>query len=213
MILKFLSPFSNKKNKSKFIKIKITMTENLLNYIIIGFTGILAVFSFVMWIEKMIKIILGNYILTGICLSATQAINLLVNYLNTDPTAKIIWLSYEIIAKFFDYGQTTLVLVLYAILLIIIYLKSKIMIQLPMDEWVQKSFFIILVPLTVISIILTLQIAILWINIIDANTLSTISSDSIAYKFFSLTPVRILLHWLATILITSELKINIKTNI
>ncbi|MEI8008875.1 MAG: hypothetical protein WCI00_05855 [bacterium] len=46
------------------------MTENLITYAIVIFVGILAIFAFTIGIEKMIKVILGNYILSSICLAA-----------------------------------------------------------------------------------------------------------------------------------------------
>jgi len=191
------------------------MTENLINYVIIGITGILAVFSFVMGIEKMIKIILGNYILTGICLAASQSLAIFVVFLSKTPEAKLLWISYDSLAKFFEYGQTTLILILYAILLVIIYLKSKISIQLPIDEAAQKGLYVLLVPMTVISIILTLQIAIMGIKVIDLQHLQTLSNGMTSWsplqQFFLLTPVRIFLHGIATIIITSELKISVKS--
>ncbi|MEI7558239.1 MAG: hypothetical protein WCJ45_05535 [bacterium] len=52
------------------------MTENLITYAIVVIIGILAIFSFSIGIDKMIRIILGNYILTSICLAAGQSITL-----------------------------------------------------------------------------------------------------------------------------------------
>ncbi len=163
----------------------------------------------------MIKIILGNYILTGICLAASQSLTILVAFLDKTPEASFLWLGYDTLARFFEYGQTTLVLILYAILLVIIYLKSKIAIQLPMDEAAQKGLYVLLVPMTVISIILTLQIAILGVKVIDVQHLQIISNEMTSWsplqQFVLLTPVRIFLHGIATIIITSELKISVKS--
>lgn len=65
--------------------------------------------------------------------------------------------------------------------------------------------------MTVLSMILTLQIAIMGINIINLQQLQLLASEvtknPIIYKFIAMTPVRILVHGLVTILITSELKI------
>jgi len=190
------------------------MTDNLLNYIVVGIVGILAVFSFVMGIEKMIKIILGNYILTTICLAAGESISLLANFLNKTPELKFFGISYESFANFFSFGKTTIVLILYAILLVIIYLKGKMHIKLPEDNNAKKWLYIILVPLTIISIILALQIALMGIKVLDASQLhilaDNIAGNNYMYRFLSLTPIRILLHGLTTILIASELKINFR---
>jgi hypothetical protein len=61
------------------------MTENLITYGIVILVGILVVFSFTIGIEKMIKIILGNYILSSICLAAGQSITLVVEIMKKTP--------------------------------------------------------------------------------------------------------------------------------
>jgi hypothetical protein len=61
------------------------MTENLITYGIIILVGILAIFSFTIGIDKMIKIILGNYILNSICLAASQSIDLRAKALRETP--------------------------------------------------------------------------------------------------------------------------------
>lgn len=190
------------------------MTDNLLNYIVIGVTSLLAIFSFVMWIEKMIKIIVWNYILTWICLAAGESITLLVNILNQTPEAKTLWILHAKLANFFTMGQTTFVLILYAALLVVIYLKSKLYIRLPADPNVQKSLYIILVPMTVISFVLTLQIALMGIKVLDVSQLTSVvkglAGNNYAYKFIAFTPLWILLHGIITIIITTELKVWLK---
>jgi hypothetical protein len=141
------------------------MTQNLITYILITIIGVLTIFSFVIGNEKMIKIILGNYILSSICLATSQSMLLLINYLNTTPGVTFMGLSSKTLSAFFTNGQTTIILIIYVILLVIIYKKSKINITIPLDVASQKMLQIILTPMTVISIILTLQIAIMGISI------------------------------------------------
>ena len=186
-------------------------------YLIVWVISILAVLSFVIWIEKMIKIILGNYVLSGICLAATQSLDILVKFLQQTPDVKFFGLSYLNFADFLISGQTTIILALYIALLLLIYHKSKIRISIPEDEIIKKALYIVLVPLTILSVILTLQIAIMWINVINVSALQALA-DSLTknpslYLFITLTPVWILIHGLATVLITSEIKITIKTDI
>jgi hypothetical protein len=77
--------------------------------------------------------------------------------------------------------------------------------------------YLVLVPLTVLSVILTLQIAIMWINVINISALQAfadwITKNPSLSLFITLTPVWILIHGLATVLITSEIKITIKTDV
>jgi hypothetical protein len=151
------------------------MTENLITYAIVILVGVLVIFSFTIGIEKMIKIILGNYILSSICLAASQSMNLAVEAMKKTPELSLMGFSYEKIANFLNNGNMTIVLILYIILLLVIFRTSKIKITLPDDEAIKKMLLIIFVPLTVISMILTLQIAILGINGISISALSSVA--------------------------------------
>lgn len=193
------------------------MTESLITYAIVILVGVLVVFSFTIGIEKMIKIILGNYILSSICLAAGQSISLLVEMMKKTPEIRFMGFSYDKIANFLNDGNMTIVLILYIVLLFIIFRTSKIKISLPNDEAIRKMLQLIFVPLTVISMILTLQIAILGINGINIVAISSVAqmvaNNIYMFQFVSLTPVWILLHGIVTILITSEFKISVKTDL
>lgn len=193
------------------------MTENFILYIIVWIIWLLSVFAFVVGVEKMIKIVLGNYILWSICLAASQSIDFLVNFFNATPELKTAWITFKTLWTFFADGKTIIVLILYAVLLVVIYKTSKIHVHLPEDPAMNKWLYILFVPLTVLSMILTLQIAITWINGIHIEQLQTIGKELTnnpgIYTFLTMTPVWILLHGLATILITSELKVGLKTGI
>jgi len=193
------------------------MTENLITYGILILVGSLVVFSFTIGIEKMIKIILGNYILSSICLAAGQSISLLVEMMKKTPELTFMGFSYDKVANFLNDGNMTIVLIIYIILLFIIFKTSKIKIGLPNDEAIRKMLQLIFIPLTVISMILTLQIAILGINGININAISniaqTVANNTYMFRFVKLTPVRILVHGIVTILITSEFKVSVKTDL
>jgi hypothetical protein len=193
------------------------MTEDIIIYIIIVVIWGLAVLSMTIWLEKMIKIILWNYILSSICLAASQSINLLINYLNSNPWLIFFGIKNDWLASFLYNGQTTIIMIIYLLLLWTIYKKSKISVNIPQDEILKKSLYLFFVPLTVISLVLTIQIAIMWIWVFNTETwigIWNIMINNIYLQtFIKNTPIWILLHWLATILITSEIKIKIKTDI
>jgi hypothetical protein len=71
------------------------------------------------------------------------------------------------------------------------------------------------VPLTVFSMILTLQIVTIWISVADLTQLqlavTEFTKNTWIYFFVTMAPVWIFLHGIVTILITSEMKIRIKT--
>ncbi len=165
----------------------------------------------------MIKVILWNYILSSICLAASQSITLAVQLMQKTPELKFMGFSYDKVANFLENGSMTIILILYIVLLIIIYRSSKIRITLPADEAMKKMLQIIFVPLTVISMVLTLQIVILGINGINIENIASIAkavaNNPYMFQFISLTPVRMLLHGIITIFITSEFKVSVQTNL
>ena len=195
----------------------ITMTENLITYGIVIIVGILAIFSFSIGIDKMIRIILWNYILSSICLAASQSINLAVETMKKTPESTTLGFWNAKFANFLDNGSMTIILILYIILLVIVYRTSKIRIVLPGDEALKKILQLIFVPLTVISMVLTLQIVLLGmdgINITAIGSIATaVANNPYMFQFVSLTPVWILLHGIVTIIITSELKVRVQTDL
>lgn len=193
------------------------MTDTAITYIFLILLAILVILGFVIGNEKMIKIILGNYILATLCLAANQSLDLLVQFLSMTPTLKILGLSYEKISSFLVQWKMSIVLIFYLLLLFLMYHKSKIRISFPTDEILKKTFSLFLVPLTVISIILTLEIVILGMNSLNPTNLELLAreftNNIYIIKFVVFTPLWIFIHWLATVLITSEIKMSIKTDI
>lgn len=193
------------------------MTENVITYIIIMIITALTILCWILWLWKMIKIILWNYILASICFAASLSIDLLIKNLLTNPETKVFWTTYQWLANFLNNGQSTIIFLLYILLVLIILSKSKISVKIPDDEIIQKSLFILFIPLTVISFILTAQIALMWINMLNPEKiiwLSEFINKNIYLEIFlKNTPIWIFLHWIITILITSEFKLNIKTDI
>jgi len=193
------------------------MTDTVVSYIFFLLLAILVILAFVIGNEKMIKVLLGNYILATLCLAANQSLDVLVQFLMITPNLEILNISYENIANFIVAGKTSIVLILYLLLLFLMYQKSRIRITLPGDEILQKTFSLFLVPLTVISLILTLEIVILGMNSLNPDSLETLArsftNNYYIINFIVLTPVWIFLHGLATVLITTEIKMSIKTDI
>lgn len=190
--------------------------DSLITYIIFWVIWILAVFAFVIWTDQMVKVILWNYVLWIICMAASQSIDILINFLANNANLSIMSISYDTLASFFNNGKITFVLLLYALWLILIYKKSTISISFPSDPNLMRTIQILLVPMTVISMILTLQMAIIWVNMIDAAKLQVIvswfSQTWYLYEFLRLWPVWLLLHGVLTTIISSELHITVRSD-
>lgn len=133
--------------------------------------------------------------------------------LQSNPEATIIGMQYGKIANIITNGSMTILIIIYCILLIIIYKTSKLRIVLPSDEALKKMIQIIFVPLTVLSCILTLQIVIFGTNNMNIADITAITSNIYVIQFIQLTPVRIFLHGIITILMSSEFKIRVQTDI
>ncbi|MCX6822869.1 MAG: hypothetical protein NTX91_02635 [candidate division SR1 bacterium] len=193
------------------------MTQQVIGYIFIAVIGILAIFSFAIGIEKMIKIIMGNYILSSIARASSSAITLLINYINANPDTSFFGMGSATLANFFTNGKTTIILILYILLIVLVYKKSKIHISLPMDDASRKMTQIIFVPLTVISIALTLQVTLMGMDVANIQSLSrlstAISTNPYVIMYFSLTPVWILLHGIITVFLTSEMKVSAQSSL
>lgn len=182
------------------------MTQTLITYLFVWIAAIFVVLSFAIGLEKMIKVILGNYVLSGVCFAASVSIDLAINSLQNTGFTKLLtdW-------------KSTIVLVLYAVLLFLIYRKSKISIDIPSDQIMQKSLYLFFVPLTVLSMCLTLEIILLGTNILTYKSLVSVaawfSTNIYLQQFIVNTPYWVLIHGLATIFITSEFKTKFKSDI
>lgn len=190
--------------------------ENVVSYIFIGLALILVVISVVLWLENMIKIVLGNYILGTISLSLMQSIDLLVNFLSATPDMIFVWISHSSLAAFFAAAKATIVLVIYFVLLFVLYKQSQITVRMPSEDSLHRVLYILLVPLAASSMLLTLRIVLSGLGLSQGIVVSLLGQwahvDMIA-RIVGMLPVWILLHGLCTMLITSELRMTIKTDI
>lgn len=76
------------------------MTDTVVSYIFFLLLAILVILAFVIGNEKMIKVLLGNYILATLCLAANQSLDVLTQFLMTTPNLEILNISYENIVNF-----------------------------------------------------------------------------------------------------------------
>lgn len=183
-----------------------TMTQTLITYLFVGVMAILTVIFFVIGLDKMFKIIIWNYILWTISFSALLSIDMLIKNMQES------WFT-----KFLVEWKSVIIIILYALLLFLIYRKSKINIYISSDQIMQKSLYLLFVPFTVLSMCLTLEIILLGTNILSYESLLNIaqefSKNIYLQQFIVNTPYLVLLHGLITVLITSEFKMRFKSDI
>ncbi|HOQ78944.1 MAG TPA: hypothetical protein PKX34_02905 [Candidatus Absconditabacterales bacterium] len=179
------------------------MTQTLITYLLAGGVAVIVVLSFIIGLDKMIKIILGNYILGTLSVAISTSIDLAINTMGETG-----------LAKFLADGKLTIIFVVYVVLLFLIYRTSKINVDISGDQIMQKSLYILFVPMAVLSIVLTLEIIFLGIDILDPIKLIEIAkgftNNIYLQKFILNTPYLILVHALVTVLITSKFKVALK---
>lgn len=172
-------------------------------YFILWALGVLCVFSLAIGVERMMKIILSNYILSMMALTLSSALGAFLWWLNIQAPDIA-----STIAPAFA-NKTIIVLVVYLLLLLLLFLKSRISIHFHVG-WVQKMLLTILcIPMTITSIAITLQIAVLWLQTFDFAALQLLVNPlqiQDYYKVFILnTPIVICIHAIVTVLILSHI--------
>lgn len=193
------------------------MQESALLYAMGSVLVVVAIVLLMLGLENIIKIILWNYILGTICFSVSLGIDNLIIYLQWLTDQRFAWFSAAGWATFFANGHATIVLLLYLLLLFILYKKSTISIRLPADGVIQKTLYLAFIPLALTSVILTLYILLWGSGIISPAILATWAEGSslltLVSQIFSLTPLWIAIHGIATLLITAEIPMRVETDL
>lgn len=174
-------------------------------YFVLGSIGILCVFSLAIGLEKMMKIILWNYLLTALCLALTPTISVLTGRvtIQAPDVQQSIWFLFT--------NTTIIILVVYLLMLILIFVKSRIHIGMNLSGPAKVAMLVLAIPMTIVSIMITLEIAVLWIKAFDMVALQVLASSmpvSSFYKQFVMyTPVIISIHAFITVLMLSDISL------
>lgn len=174
-------------------------------YIAITFRAVL------MWIDKMSKVIIWNYISWATCFAFGNLIHQWINRLITSPNTKFIWLSYTQYANFLSTSQLTLILLLYTGLIWLIYSFGKFQVSYSTRTSTEKLYFIILIPITVLSFIIGPYIALQsnWIQVLNFIERSLTWTFWFLVSFISHIPFWMFINWIAFIIISSQINFKI----
>lgn len=190
--------------------------EIFVSYIFIAVAFVLIVISVILGLENMVKIVLWNYILWTVSLALMQSIDLLVWFLSAHTTWVFIGISYTSLAWFFAAAKATITLFAYFVLLFVLYKKSQITVRMPSEDSLQRVLYVLLVPLAASSMLLTLWIVLSWLWLSQDLIVSFVGQwvdVQTIWRVVDMLPVWIVLHGLCTMLITSELRMTIQTDI
>lgn len=171
-----------------------------------GLLILLIIFAVLVGKNQMIRIIIGNYILMIISLSFAGAVDM---WMRGTQTLLVEWSEWNLAGLLSD-GRVTITLVLYALLLFLIFKKSTLHSSHP---WLlDKGFLILLIPMTVISMALTISLIFLGTDVFDpaamtrvANSLST---NLTIRTTITNTPLWLFAHGLLTVLLTTHLSLD-----
>lgn len=174
-------------------------------YFVLGAIGILCVFSLAIGVEKMMKIILGNYMLIALCLAMSPTIDRFTLWFGVQlpdalPTVDLLFTN-----------KTIVTLVVYILMLILIFVKSRLHVGFRLNPTTKILMTILCIPMTIISIILTLTVAVLGAQAFDPAALQALLATAPFYGFMREiilhTPVIVFFHAVITVFMSSDLKL------
>lgn len=182
------------------------MTDKLYIYCILWVVAILCVLAFSLKLEKMVQIMIWNYILWLLFFSLWFCMDLALKGSELSS-----------IQSFFAESKSWILLLLYWILFFFfVYRRSKIRIDFSSDPLIYKPLYLAFVPLTVISMLVTIGFIGLWTNAFSLNTLNSISEytqNIYLQKFILNFPYIIFGYCFLSLLAITDLKLKVKVSV
>lgn len=174
-------------------------------YITITFWAVL------MWIDKMSKLIIGNYLAWVTCFAFGNLIHQWIRRLVASPDSSFIWISYTKYATFLSTSQLTLVLLLFFVLIRLIYSCGRVQVAYSTRTSTEKLYFIILIPITVLSFVIGPYIALQadWIQVLNFLERSLMGTFWFLTDFINQLPFWMFINWIAFIILSSQINFKI----
>lgn len=174
---------------------------------IVAIGGMLTILSLILWLERMIRIIMANYLISSIILGIGNFIDLMSSQLLIGEAERRVDGLQKRLGKILVAGKPTLLLTVYFVLLIFVVNKAQIGIGKVKNEGMRRILTIIFLPCTVISIVTTLALAIYGNQVMDIESLKLLADRFVEnqriHNFIMLTPVRIILPGIVTIIVAA----------
>lgn len=182
------------------------MTDKLYIYCILAVVAILCVFAFALKLEKMVQIIVWNYVLGVLFFSLWVCLDLLVK---SNPGWSV--------QSFFVDAKVWILLVLYWLFFFFfVYRRSKIRIDFSWDPLIYKPLYLAFVPLTVVSMAVTIWVVVLWLNAFSISVLWSISDftqNEYLQKIILNFPYIICWYAFISLLAITDLKVKLKVSV
>ena len=181
--------------------------EQYFNTAIVAIVGMLAMLSVILGLDRMIKIIMANYLISSILLWLGNFIDLISNRLLIGEADRRVEGMQNALAWFLKAWKPTLLLTIYFVLLIFIVTKSHIWIGKIKNEVARFALTVLFLPCTVISILLGISLSIFWSQLVDLGQLQILAEwvewIPYLYNFVLLTPVWSILPGIITIIVAA----------
>jgi len=180
-------------------------------YIIVVWYIAIIFWAVLMWTDKMAKVIIWNYLAWITCFAFWNLIHQWVKRLMSSPDSIFIWISYSKYASFLSAAQLTLVLLVFIGLIRLIYSCGKIQVSFSTRTSTEKLYFVILIPITVLSFIIGPYIALKadWIQAIADIETSLSKTFWFLTSFINHIPFRMFVNWIAFIILASHINFKI----
>ena len=182
-----------------------------IGYIIIVWYIAITFWAVLMWTDKMAKVIIWNYLAGITCYAFWNLIHQWVNRLMSSPDTIFIWISYSKYASFLSASQLTLILLLFIWLIRLIYCCGKIQVSFSTHSSTEKLYFVILIPITVLSFIIGPYIALKadWIVAINFVESSIKQTFWFLTTFINQLPFWMFANWITFIILSSQINFKI----
>lgn len=200
--------------------------ENRIWYAILLWAIALLIWATTMWPEKMIKLILANYLIWWACFALWQMISQFSHHLSdnnnsifttwaidTKAESRIVDTTYSL-SQLLQNWQLTFELLLFAVLVFLVYTSSTTSIAPAKNPSTEKLLNLIYIPLTLLSFVFAIYIALMaeWIPPMDNIIASLGTTFPVIESFISNIYLRMFIHSLIVLLITSKIKFKFKLN-
>lgn len=177
----------------------------LIIYIAIAFRAVM------MWIDKMARVIIANYIAWITCFAFGNLINQWVQRLATFPDKSFMKISYASLSNFLSASELILVLLVFAGLVRLIYSCGRIQVSFGSNTTTEKLYFIVLIPITVLSFICGPYVALMANGIEALTDLQSWLGNTFwfLWNLVNHLPFRMFINWLVFIIISSRVNFKI----
>ncbi len=181
---------------------------------IIAVAWMLAILSAILGLDRMIRIIMWNYLINSIILWLSNFIELISQRLLFGKSQAADWLAkietnlWELLLD----GRPTILLTVYFLLLLFIVKRAHIWLWEIRNDATKALLTILFIPSTVLSILLSIATAIFGVKILSLEAVQgfakLVDHNEWLYQFIMLTPLRIVLPALFIIVLAAFMRHN-----